>query len=182
MLPTPLALSLAASREGVPFPAFVEAVLMEVTFELLREAGARLPRAIGQTIGIVGGLVIGDAAIRAGITSPFMVIIVAATAISSFMIPGYNLAIAFRLIRFPIMVMAAVLGMYGVILAFIIINIHLILLKSFGTDYMAPFPPIQIRDLKDTIVRGPSQWMGRRPEYINPVDIDRKDQDPIKEM
>ena len=182
MLPTELALSVAATRETVPFPAFVEALLMETTIELLREAGARLPKAIGQTIGIVGGIIIGDAAVRAGIASPFMVIIVAITAISSFIIPSYNVAIAFRVIRFPIMVLAATLGLYGVMLAFIFINVHMILLKSFGSNYMSPVAPIQIRDWKDVFIRVPLQWMQRRPEYINPVDIDRNEQDPVKEM
>ena len=100
-IPTSLAISIAATRATVPFPAFLEALLMELTFELLREAGARLPRAIGQTIGIVGGLIIGDAAVRAGITSPIMVIVVAITAIASFIIPSYNAALGIRILRFP---------------------------------------------------------------------------------
>jgi len=182
MLPTTLALSVAASREGVPFPAFVEALLMEVTIELLREAGARLPKPIGQTIGIVGGIIVGDAAVRAGITSPFMVIIVSITAISSFIIPSYNAAIAFRIIRFPIMVLAATFGMYGIMLAFIMINIHLVLLKSFGADYASPVAPILINDLKDTIIRAPLKFLKRRPEFVDPIDIDRYRQDPIKEV
>lgn len=182
MLPTSLMLSVAATREPVPFPAFIEALLMEITLELLREAGARLPKAIGQTIGIVGGIIIGDAAVRAGITSPFMVIIVAATAIASFIIPSYNVAIAFRIIRFPIMLLAAVLGLYGLILGFILINIHMVLLKSFGTNYISPVAPVQIRDWKDVFGRMPLQLMRRRPEYINPIDIDRYEQDSIKEM
>ncbi len=182
MLPTPLALSLAASREGVPFPAFIEALLMETTIELLREAGARLPKPIGQTIGIVGGIIIGDAAVRAGIASPFMVIVVAVTAIASFIIPSYSLAIAFRIIRFPIMILAGTLGLYGVMLAFIIINIHLTLLKSFDANYMSPISPVQVSDWKDAFVRAPIQWMKKRPVYINPVDIDRYEQDAVKEM
>jgi len=182
MLPTTLVLSVAASRHGVPFPAFVEALLMEVTIELLREAGARLPKAIGQTIGIVGGIIVGDAAVRAGITSPFMVIIVAITAISSFIIPSYSAAIAFRVIRFPIMILAATLGMYGILLSFIFINIHLVVLKSFGANYMSPVAPVRVHDWKDTFVRVPLQLMRRRPEFIDPIDIDRYRQDPVKEV
>jgi len=182
MLPTTLVLSVAASRQGVPFPAFVEALLMEVTIELLREAGARLPKAIGQTIGIVGGIIVGDAAVRAGITSPFMVIIVAITAISSFIIPSYSAAIAFRVIRFPIMILAATLGMYGILLSFIFINIHLVVLKSFGANYMSPVAPVRVHDWKDTFVRVPLQLMRRRPEFIDPIDIDRYRQDPVKEV
>ena len=182
MLPTTLVLSVAASRQGVPFPAFVEALLMEVTIELLREAGARLPKAIGQTIGIVGGIIVGDASVRAGITSPFMVIIVAITAISSFIIPSYSAAIAFRVIRFPIMILAATLGMYGILLSFIFINIHLVVLKSFGANYMSPVAPVRVHDWKDTFVRVPLQLMRRRPEFIDPIDIDRYRQDPVKEV
>jgi len=155
---------------------------MEVTIESLREAGARLPKPIGQTIGIVGGIIVGDAAVRAGITSPFMVIIVSITAISSFIIPSYNAAIAFRIIRFPIMVLAATFGMYGIMLAFIMINIHLVLLKSFGADYASPVAPILINDLKDTIIRAPLKFLKRRPEFVDPIDIDRYRQDPIKEV
>ncbi|NLY42763.1 MAG: spore germination protein [Clostridiaceae bacterium] len=182
MLPTTLALSVAADRELVPFPAIIEALLMEITIELLREAGARLPKPIGQTIGIVGGIIIGDAAVRAGITSPSMVVVVSITAIASFIIPSYSVAIAFRVFRFFSMFLAGILGLYGVCIAFILINIHLVILKSFGVNYMAPVAPVQLRDWKDVILRLPIQYMKRRPEYINPVDIDRYEQDPVKEM
>ena len=174
MLPTDLALSIAASRETVPFPAFVEALLMEITIELLREAGARLPKGIGETIGIVGGIIIGDAAVRAGLVSPFMVIVVAITAISSFIVPSYNLAFSFRIMRFPVMILACVLGLYGVMFAFILINIHLVILKSFSVNYLSPIAPIQIKDWKDFFIRLPIWMMKRRPEYINPIDIDRQ--------
>jgi spore germination protein KA len=91
MLPTPLLISLAAQREGVPFPAIVEAVMMELTFEILREAGVRMPRAIGSSISIVGALVIGQAAVEAGIVSATMVIVVSLTAICSFVFPSFNM-------------------------------------------------------------------------------------------
>lgn len=180
-IPTPLALAIAANRMNIPFPAFVEVLLMEVTIELLRESGARLPKAIGQTIGIVGGIVIGDAAVRAGITSPSMVLLVAITAIASFVIPTYSAGIALRLIRFPLMVLAATLGLYGVALGFIIVNIHLVSLKSFGFDYMSPYAPFVPQDTKDSIIRLPSHFLWRRPIGINPIDIDRMGQDPYKE-
>jgi spore germination protein len=180
-LPTPLALAIAANRVNIPFPAFVEAFLMEITIELLRESGARLPKAIGQTIGIVGGIVIGDAAVRAGITSPSMVLLVAITAIASFVIPTYSAGIALRLIRFPLMILAAVLGLYGVVLGFILLNIHLVSLKSFGFDYMTPQAPLVLQDTKDWILRLPRHLLWNRPASVNPVDIDRMDQDPYKE-
>ena len=180
-IPTSLAISIAATRATVPFPAFLEALLMELTFELLREAGARLPRAIGQTIGIVGGLIIGDAAVRAGITSPIMVIVVAITAIASFIIPSYNAALGIRLLRFPFIILAAIFGIYGVILGFIFLNVHLVSLKSYGVSFMTPQAPIRYQDWKDFLIRLPSQMAMRRPTSTYPVDIDRREQDPVKE-
>lgn len=180
-LPTPLALAVAANRMQIPFPVFIEVFLMEITIELLRESGARLPKAIGQTIGIIGGIIIGDAAIRAGITSPSMVLLVAITAIASFIIPTYSAAIALRLIRFPLMILAATLGLYGVALGFILINIHLANLKSFGFDYMTPQSPFVPQDTRDWIMRLPRHLLWRRPISINPIDIDRMDQDSYKE-
>ncbi|WP_088053182.1 spore germination protein [Virgibacillus dakarensis] len=170
MIPSDLAFSIAATREGVPFPAFVEAMLMAVTMELLREAGARLPRTIGQTIGIVGGLVIGDAAVQAGIVSPVMVIVVALTAIASFSLPAYSVAISFRMIRFGFMIAAAFFGLYGIILAYIMVNIHIVNLKSIGVPYSAPFAPSFFSDWKDLIFRAPIQVLTRRPQYLKPTD------------
>ncbi|HZJ83498.1 MAG TPA: spore germination protein [Clostridia bacterium] len=180
-IPTPLALAIAANRMNIPFPVFIEVLLMELTIELLRESGARLPNAIGQTIGIVGGIVIGDAAVRAGITSPSMVLLVALTAIASFVIPTYSAGIALRLIRFPLMVLAATLGLYGVALGFIIVNIHLVNLKSFGLEYMTPQAPFIPQDTKDSIYRLPLHFLRSRPISIHPIDIDRMGQDPYKE-
>lgn len=170
MLPTKLALAIASTRGGVPFPAFIEAILMEISFELLREAGARLPRAIGQTVSIVGGLVIGNAAVQAGIASPIMIIIVAITAIASFTIPHYNVASGLRLMRFPLMLAAAMLGMYGVILGFILLNIHFVRLKSFGVVYIQPAVPFNLRDWKDVVIRLPWQAMKLRPSTFNARD------------
>lgn len=170
MIPSSLAFSIAGSREGVPFPAVIEAFMMEGTLELLREAGVRLPKPIGQTIGIVGGLVIGEAAVAAGIVSPVMVIVVAVTAISSFSFPSYSFAIALRLVRFTIMIAAAIFGLYGIVLAYIAINIHFVNLKSFGIPYSAPFAPFNAKDWKDVIVRAPSTSLNARPIIIDPVD------------
>lgn len=163
VLPTKLMLSIAASREGVPFPALIEALIMEFTLELLREAGIRLPTAIGNTIGIVGGLVIGDAAVRAGIVSPIMVIIVAITAIASFANPSYNLSVGFRLLRFALMIVSAMLGLYGLMLGLILIFVHLVRLKSFNVPYLSPFVSTDVSDFKDTIYRVPLYEMIKRP-------------------
>jgi spore germination protein len=183
MLPTDLAVYLAATRQGVPFPAFTEAFTMEATLELLREAGVRLPRAIGSTIGIVGGLVIGQAAVQAGIVSPLMVIIVAITAISSFAIPSYNMAIGFRIIRFVLMLLASVLGLYGIILGFLVTLINLANLRSFGISYLEPLCSVgeNLKDLKDSIVRAPIPSMNLRPKMYTKRNRNRLD-DKRKEI
>jgi len=172
--PTPLALAIAAGREGIPFPSVVEALLMELAFELLREAGARLPRPIGATIGIVGGIIIGDAAVRSKLVSPIMVVVVALTAIASFTIPSYNMAIAFRILRFPITLAAGVLGLYGVVLSFILLNVHLVCLKSFGVVYLSPLVPYRRQDWKDAVFRAPLRVMVSRPVMLRPVDRRRQ--------
>lgn len=166
ILPDKLVISIAAAREGIPFPAIIEAFLMEATFELLREAGLRLPVPMGSAIGIVGGIVIGSAAVEAGIVSPIMVIIVAITAISSFSIPNYSLSVGFRILRFSLMFFAGVLGLYGIMLGLLLILSHLVKLKSFGIPYMHPFVSFSASDFKDTIARVPLFMMQRRPVNI----------------
>lgn len=170
LIPTKLAISIAAGREGVPFPSIMEALIMEVTIEILREAGVRLPRPVGQAVGIVGGLVIGEAAVQAGIVSPIMVVVVALTAISSFAAPQYALGITLRILRFFMMFAASVLGLYGVILVYIMITVHIVKLKSFGVDYSAPFAPYRPRDWKDFILRMPLKTMNYRPGLTRPRD------------
>lgn len=170
MLPTELAFSIAGTREGVPFPPVIEALMMIITMELLQEAGARLPQTIGQTIGIVGGLVIGEAAVQAGIVSPVMVIVVALTAIANFAIPAYSVAISFRIVRFAFMFAAAIFGLYGIILVYIMINIHFVNLKSFGVPYSTPFAPFFKSDWNDVIVRGPLLTRKKRPIHMSTED------------
>ena len=166
MIPTQLLISIAASREGVPFPALVEAMIMEITFEALREAGLRLPRAVGPAVSIVGGLVIGQAAVQAGIVSPLMVIVVAVTGIASFMNPSYNLALAIRLIRFPLMILAATLGLFGVMTGVLAMLIHLAGLRSFGVPYLSPMAPLKPSDWKDFMIRAPWWDMHKRPSEL----------------
>nr|WP_318153044.1 spore germination protein [Metabacillus arenae] len=173
LIPSKLAFSIAATREGVPFPAYMEAFLMEVTMEILREAGIRLPKPIGQTIGIVGGLVIGEAAVAAGIISPIMVIVVAVTAVSSFSMPSYSTALAFRMLRFGFMGAAAFFGLYGIILLYIVVNIHLVNLKSLGLPYTTPFAPNFFQDWKDLVVRSPITMLSKRPQYLQTDDKER---------
>ncbi|WP_249871710.1 spore germination protein [Oceanobacillus saliphilus] len=178
MIPSTLVFSIAASREGVPFPAAVEAVLMAATFEILHEAGIRLPKVIGQTVGIVGGLVIGEAAVSAGIVSPIMVIVTALTAIATFSVPSYSIAITFRILRFSLMIAAALLGLYGIIIVYIMVNIHLVNMKSIGVPYTAPFAPSFVSDWRDLIIRAPITKLIQRPIYLKPTDEQSKDTKP----
>ncbi|WP_216827559.1 spore germination protein [Alkalihalobacterium elongatum] len=174
MIPTTLALSIAGSREGVPFPAFIEALLMEFTIELLREAGVRLPRPVGQTIGIVGGLVIGDAAVRAGIVSPIMVIVVALTAIASFSLPAYNISITFRMLRFGVMIAAATFGLFGIVISYILINIHLVGLRSFGSYYTSPYAPYHFANWLDLVIKAPISVIKKRKAEPKTEDQNRQ--------
>lgn len=179
MIPTPLLISIAAQREGVPFPAFIEAMIMESVFEVLREAGIRMPRVIGPAISIVGALVLGEAAVEAGIVSAFMVIIVSITAISSFAIPNYSLANAVRIMRFVLMVLAGMYGLYGVFMGAIALVLHLCKLKSIGIPYILPIAPKTKYATKDTIIRYPL-WLNKtRPAGISGQDLPRVDTDNI---
>nr|WP_246068010.1 spore germination protein [Paenibacillus thermoaerophilus] len=163
MIPPPLLLTMVRSREQVPFPALAEALLMESMFEALREAGARLPKQIGTAVSIVGALVIGQAAIAAGIVSAPMVMVVAITGIASFMAPRFTVGMAVRLLRFPMMFLAGFLGFLGVILGVIVILNHLLTLRSFGVPYLSPLAPMKGRDLKDILWRAPRWMMNTRP-------------------
>ncbi|HYF81098.1 MAG TPA: spore germination protein [Symbiobacteriaceae bacterium] len=179
MLPTDLLLSLAVAREGVPFPAVIEAILMEISFEALREAGVRLPKTVGQTVSIVGALVIGEAAVRARLVSPVMVIVVAITGIASFVIPNYSTALAIRLLRFPMMMLAGTLGFFGLVIGLIALSIHLASLRSFGIPYMAPTMPPTPDDFKDMMIRMPWWAMKRRPRFMPMHDPKRQKQATI---
>ncbi|MGI6487957.1 MAG: spore germination protein [Syntrophomonadaceae bacterium] len=168
MIPTPLLLTIAASREGVPFPALVEALMMEITFEFLREAGIRMPRAIGPAISIVGALVIGDAAVSAGLVSTPMVVVVAFTGIASFIFPAYNAGMAIRIARFPMLILAGFLGYFGIMIGLIMLLVRLASMTSFGVPYLSPLAPTNQGDLSDTLVRRPWWAMRQRPQNISP--------------
>ena len=168
ILPTDLLLSLAASREGVPFPAMVEVILMEIAFELLREAGVRLPGANGNTIGIVGGLIIGQAAVDANIVSPIVVIVVALTALCSFAVPNEEFATAFRILKFLFIFLCGSMGFFGFLAGVLAVLIHLSHLESFGIPYLAPFVGADLngyQDERDTFLRLPLEFLKKRPVY-----------------
>jgi spore germination protein KA len=166
MIPTPLLISLAAQREGVPFPAMVEALLMETSFEILREAGVRMPRAVGQAVSIVGALVLGQAAVQAGIVSSAMVIVVAITGIASFATPAFNMAMTVRLLRFFIMISAGLFGFFGIAISNLMIIGHMCGLRSFGFPYMAPLGPFILEDQKDAVFRLPFWSFLKRPRLV----------------
>ncbi len=172
MIPTMLAFKFAAARQNIPFPAIVELLLMEAAFELLREAGIRLPNAVGATIGIVGGLIIGQSAVEAGIVSPIVVIVVALTGIAGFAVPNYPFVSGIRYMKYTITLASAFLGFFGFWAAVILILTHLASLKSFGIPYLFPFAAGEINegsDAKDTMFRMPLRKMLKRPIFANPA-------------
>ena len=170
ILPTPLLLSFWEARIGVPFPAALEVLLMELSFELLREAGVRLPGAMGNTIGIVGGLIIGQAAVDANLVSPIVVIVVAFTALCSFAIPNEEFAFSFRILKFLLIVLSAWLGFFGFLIGIFAVLVHMAGLKSFDTPYLTPYVGAQLngyQDEKDALVRFPLRMIWKRPIYAN---------------
>lgn len=165
LIPTPLLLTMAAASEGTPFPALIEVLMMGVIFEILREAGIRLPRPIGSAISIVGALVIGESAVNAGLIGAPMVIVVAITAIASFVIPAQTDAVT--ILRFILIFAAGFMGAFGIFIVFLGLLIHLASLRSFGVPYFAPFAPVNLPALKDMMVRAPLWAQTTRPKMLS---------------
>ncbi|MFY9141078.1 MAG: spore germination protein [Thermacetogeniaceae bacterium] len=163
LIPTPLLISMAAAREGTPFPAVLEALLMIIVFEILREASIRMPRSLGQAVNIVGALVIGQAAVSAGLIGPAMVIVISLTAVATFIVPP--LIDVGTILRFALLFGAGVLGLFGVTIILLEILIHLASLKSFGVPYLSPVAPPDIAKLKDVLVRAPLWSMPRTRSF-----------------
>ncbi|WP_438448898.1 spore germination protein [Gorillibacterium sp. sgz5001074] len=163
MMPTALALTIAAGREVVPFPVLFEVLLMELFFELMREAGLRMPRPIGSAVSIVGSLVIGQAAVQAGIVGTFAVIVVAVTGIASFSVPNYAISFSVRITRFPLLIASGTMGLLGFGGVLVIMLLHILSLKSFGQPYMEPLSPFRPSEQKDIILRMPWWTMKKRP-------------------
>lgn len=174
LIPTTLLFTMAASREGVPFPAVMEAGLMIITFEILREAGVRLPRAVGQAVSIVGALVVGEAAVSAGLVGGLLVIVVSLTAVSSFVIPVYTDVIS--ILRIMFLILGGVLGIFGVGIGMLVILVHIVSLRSFGTPYFAPLAPLSTEDLKDTFIRTHLWSMFTRPRTIGWHNLKRQEE------
>ncbi len=167
MFPTDLLLAIAATRERVPFPAIIEVIMMEISFELIREAGIRIPTPIGPTIGIVGALILGQAAVEAGIISPILVIVVAITGLASFAIPDISMNFTIRITRFIVLFFAATMGFFGIGIFLVFAIAYANNAKSFGVPFFSPMAP-HTRSSKDMIVRPPvwKQWL--RPFYVFP--------------
>lgn len=173
LIPTPLLFTMAAAQEGLPFPAVVEALLMGVVFEILREAGVRLPRPVGQAISIVGALVIGQSAVEAGLVGQPMVIVVALTAVASFVVPSQT--DSGGVLRIIFVLLGGTMGLFGMMIGLLGLVIHLATLRSFGTPYLSPFAPLSAQDLKDTFVRFPLWAMLTRPRLIGWNDPQRQE-------
>ncbi|KQX44655.1 spore germination protein [Paenibacillus sp. Root444D2] len=148
LIPTKLLISFASARSGVPYPIILEVLLLEFVFEVLREAGLRFPKNVGQVISIVGALVIGEAAVQAGLVSAPTVIIVAFTGITSYIVPKYSFGSSARLLRFPLLVTSAIAGLPGLLLSFTVILAHFINTTSFGISYMSPISKVHGRSIK----------------------------------
>ncbi|WP_035020259.1 spore germination protein [Anoxybacillus flavithermus] len=168
VIPSALLLTIGESRSRVPFPPVIEALFLEFMIELLREAGARLPTKVGQTMGIVGGIVLGQAAVDAGFTSNVLIIIVALSALGSFTAPSYEMGATIRILRFPIILLAALWGLVGIFIGVSLLLIHLLKLTSLGRPYLSPVYPFRFADIKYALIRLPQKFYSERPKTNRP--------------
>ncbi|HDR4874866.1 TPA: spore germination protein [Bacillus cereus] len=175
VIPLDMYTSIATSRVKVPFSPLLEALIMELTLEMLREAGIRLPQPIGQTIGIVGGIVIGQAAVQAGLVSNVMVIIVSITAIASFIVSNYDLSSCIRIIRFPMMLFAYFYGIVGIVSGLMLLFAHFVSLTSYGSPYGLPIVPFRFEELKDSFIRFPVSMLTTRSSIGQPKQSKKKE-------
>ncbi len=171
MLPTDLLLAIASSREKVPFPTFVSLLIMEIAFELIREAGIRIPGPIGPTLGIVGALILGQAAVAANLVSPILIIIVAVTGIGSFAIPDFSVGYSIRTLRFAYLLLASIAGLLGIALGIFVNVLFLVHAKSFGVPFLVPFAPKTGGKRANTILKTPLWKEEDRPDFVNPKDV-----------
>lgn len=165
--------TLGQSRAAVPFPPLIEAILFEFMIEVLREAGARLPTKIGQTMGIVGGIVIGEAAVQAGWTSNILIIVGSISALASFTSPSYLMSVTIRLIRFPLIILSGLLGMLGIMFGVVFLIIHLLKITSLGRPYLVPLYPLQLKDFNKVFFRSPFPFYSRRAKTYRPKKMKR---------
>lgn len=166
LIPTELLYSIVATRVNVPFPILLEVLMMELSFELIREAGLRVPSPLGSTVGIVGALVLGEAAVSASIVSPILIIIIAITAISSFAIPDFSLSFHLRISRFAYTLLGAFAGFLGIGIGIFIHLITLCSLKSFGVPYLSPYAPLSSIRNQSYLLK-PVWKRERRADFLN---------------
>lgn len=169
LLPTKMVLTIAGSRVGLPLPPIFEVLTMWAIIEVLREAALRLPKELSNTLGTVGAIVVGTAIVKAGIVSPLMIVIITLTALGLFTSPSYEMAVPWRVLFWVLIVVSYFLGLYGIILALLLILAHLASLEVFGVPYLSPFGPYHGRDMRDTFVRFPEPMMAKRPTSLQPL-------------
>ncbi len=169
LLPTPLLQSIAAAKEPVPFPAVVESFAMMIAFEIMREAGVRMPRQVGQAVSIVGALILGQAAVQAGIVSPIMVIVAALTGICTFTLPPTDVNYVIRILQFAMTLLASMLGYVGIMAGFIMLITYMSSLRSFGIPYLSPAAPFSFANLTDVIIRRPHPYDNKLPSLFRPL-------------
>lgn len=168
LMPQVLSLEIARSREGVPFNATMEVILLQVVVEILREATLRMPKVMGQTIGIVGGLVLGEAAVQAALVSNILVVVISLTAMSIFVLPSFEFATVLRTLMWVNVIGASFFGFYGILIVVLATLFHVASLKSFGSDYMVPLAGKHIRDLfLDGVLRAPTPVLDKRAEHLH---------------
>lgn len=180
VIPRDLLEPLIYSRRNVPFPPLIEVLFLEITIEFLREAGARLPSKIGQTLGIVGGIIIGQATVQAGLTSNILVIIVAFSALASFATPIYKMSNAIRFLRFPMIAMTSIWGGIGLFMGITLLVVHISRLTSLGSPYMAPIYPPQVHDLRDSFIRPSYQYTNFRMRFLRPLSLIKYKPKPVR--
>jgi len=177
LIPYDLLISFSRARANVPFPVIVEAIIMEVIIQMVIEAGLRLPQQIGQTVGVVSGIILGQAAISAKLASPIVILIISISIICTYALPSASMVLTTRLLRFPIMLLAATFGLFGIAFGWVVVQAHLIGLESMGVPYFAPLAPMRYADLKDTFIRTYLKKMNQRPVSIPMQDRKRQGND-----
>lgn len=173
MLPTYLLYAISASRQNVPFPSIVELLLMELSFEMIREAGVRMPGPLGSILGIVGGLILGQAAVSAKIVSPIMIIIVAITGIGSFATADYSLGWSYRILKIIFIILGGTFGFFGIAMGIFLYSVLIASTKSFGVPFLSPLPGNKL--YKNAVFVPPVWQTEKRPEYLEPKRTYRED-------
>jgi hypothetical protein len=169
MIPLQILFVLLESRSKLPLTPFWEAFLMLITLEIIKEASLRMPTKTGQTLGVIGGIVIGEAAVEAGFASKVLIVVVGISAIASFLVPNYLLTKSTTLIQFIFLLLSSVLGILGIALGMVVVLAHLNGLSSLKQPYFAPIAPFHAKDWNDLFIRGPLYLMKTRPEFLHPL-------------